>query len=193
MAKLILTSFGLNTKVGRKLISKELKKDAGLETKKIFLFHAPYFSIEALLESACLEIGFKRENIYFVGGSDSDRHIREADYVYVSEGNTFDILSLIRKEGLEEPIKEAVKAGATYIGASAGAMLASVDIGEAYCMDRNFAHLQDLTAFGFVNGVILPHYTPKERERYISNSPGITEKYKTIYSIANDGILVLEV
>lgn len=193
MAKLILTSYGFNTKVGRKLISRELKKDANLGDKKIFLFHEPYFSIEELLKTVCMELGFKRENIFFVGDSGSICRVREADYIYVTEGNTFEILSLIRKRGLEELIKEAVKAGATYIGASAGAMLAGVDIAEASCMDRNFSNLQNLAAFGFFNGIILPHYTPKERERYIANSPGITEKYNAIYSVANDGILVLEV
>lgn len=53
MAKLILTSYGLTTKVGRKLISKELKKDANLGDKNIFL----------------------------VSGSDSIRHVKEADYL----------------------------------------------------------------------------------------------------------------
>lgn len=45
--KLILTSYGLITGIGRKLIGKELK-EYNLEDKKIFLFHEPHYSIEAI-------------------------------------------------------------------------------------------------------------------------------------------------
>lgn len=193
MSKLILTSYGLTSKVGRELISKELKKDKNLANKKIFLFHEPYFSIADILLDVCENIGFKRENIHFVGENDSVSFAKMADYIYITEGNTFEILDLLRKYGLEEPIKEAVAAGATYIGASAGAMLAGEDIEEASYMDRNFTGLKDFKSFGFFDGIILPHYEPEEKERYIANSPGITEKYKVIYSVSNDGILVLEV
>ena len=143
MSKLILTSYGLTSKVGRELISKELKKDENLENKKIFLFHEPYFSIADMLVDVCVKIGFKRENIFLVGGKDSISYARRADYIYITEGNTFEILALLREYSLEEPIKEAVENGATYIGASAGAMLAGVDIEEASCMDRNHIMLKN--------------------------------------------------
>lgn len=193
MSKLILTSYGLTSKVGRELISKEFKKDENLENKKIFLFHEPYFSIADILVDVCAEIGFKRKNIFLVGGKDSISHARTADYIYITEGNTFEVLALLREYGLEEPIKEAVENGATYIGASAGAMLAGVDIEEASYMDRNHILLKNFKALGLFDGIILPHYEPEEKERYIANSPGITEKYNAIYSVSNDGIMVLEV
>lgn len=41
--KLILTSYGLTTKIGRKLIGMALS-DYDLADKKIFLFHEPNFS-----------------------------------------------------------------------------------------------------------------------------------------------------
>ena len=193
MSKLLLSSYGLTSKVGRDLIFKELKKDEDLGNKVIFLFHEPYFHIADILVNVCMEIGFKQENIFLVNSEDSVCHVREADYIYITEGNTFEILALLREYGLEEPIKEAVKTDATYIGASAGAMLAGVDIEEAYYMDRNHIMIKNLKALGLFDGIILPHYEPEERECYIANSPEITKKYNTILSVENDGLIVLEV
>ena len=72
--KLILTSYGLTTGIGRKLIGKELR-DCDLAEKRIFLFHEPYFSIEAMLVGACLKLGFKKENIILSGQQKSNQDV----------------------------------------------------------------------------------------------------------------------
>ena len=60
--KIILTSYGLTTTVGRTLIEKELAKDGDLSDKRIFLFQEPYYSFESMMVEACLKIKFKKEN-----------------------------------------------------------------------------------------------------------------------------------
>lgn len=193
MKRLILTSYGLTSIVGRKLIQNELAKDGDLREKRIFLFHEPYYSIERPLLNACLSMGFKEENIIFSGQQRSDEDLLTVDYVYITEGNTFEIMSLLREHGLVEVIKKAVENGATYIGASAGAMITGNSIEEALSFDRNFVCLDDFTGLGLLDGtVVIPHYTKKELNRYIRNTPGMKVRYKHIYSIPNTGILVLE-
>ncbi len=189
--KLIFTSYGLTSSVGRRLIGKELAKDSTISNKRIFLFHEPYYSIEPILINACLQIGFKRENIILSGRQKTNEELSDIDYIYVTEGNTFEILSLLRERGLEEVIKKAFSNGATYIGASAGAMIAGTDVEEALNFDRNFVRTDDFMGLGLFDGMIIPHYTKAELKRYIKNSPGIEERYGMILSVANGRSLVM--
>lgn len=191
--KLILTSYGLTTGIGRKLISKELK-EYDLADKKIFLFHEPHYSIETMLIEACLNLGFKKENIVLSGQQKSYQDVLECDIYYCTEGNTFEVLSILRERGLDSVIKEGLKKGnKIYIGCSAGAAIAGVSIEEVKDFDRNFVGMVDFEGLNLFDGIIIPHYTKSELKRYISNSPGIEEKYNRILSVSNEKSLVLEV
>lgn len=191
--KLILTSYGLTTGIGRKLISKELK-EYDLADKKIFLFHEPHYSIETMLIEACLNLGFKKENIVLSGQQKSYQDVLECDIYYCTEGNTFEVLSILRERGLDSVIKEGFKKGnKIYIGCSAGAAIAGVSIEEVKDFDRNFGGMVDFEGLNLFDGIIIPHYTKSELKRYISNSPGIEEKYNRILSVSNEKSLVLEV
>ena len=193
MKKLIFTSYGLTTSIGRKLIKTEIKKDGDLDDKRIFLFHEPHYSIESMLVEACLRMGFKKENIVLSGQQKSNDELLEMDYIYVTEGNTFEIMALLRERGFDAVIPEAFRHGATYIGASAGAVIAGVSIEEALSFDLNFARMNDFKGLCLFDGVVIPHYTKEELKRYIKNTPGIEKKYNNIYSVANEKMLVLEV
>lgn len=192
--KLIITSYGLTTPVGRKLIRKELEKDI-LQNKKIFLFHEPHYHIETMLIEACISMGFQKENIVLSGSQKDNNEVLECDYFYDTEGNTFEILSLLRERGLDKVIKDALKNGSNkvYIGASAGAIIAGRSIEEASFFDRNFANMSDYRGLCLYDGVIIPHYTKAELKQYIKNSPGIEKKYKKIISVANEKSVVLKV
>ena len=190
--KIILTSYGLTTTVGRTLIEKELAKDGDLSDKRIFLFQEPYYSFESMMVEACLKMNFKKENIILSGQQKSNEELINFDYIYVTEGNTFEVCSLLRERKLDVVIKEAVGNGATYIGASAGAMIAGVSIEEALSFDRNFVRMDDFEGLHLFDGIVIPHYTKSELKRYIKNSPGIEEKYSKIFSVSNEGILVLK-
>lgn len=191
--KLILTSYGLTTVIGRRLIGKELK-GCDLYNRKIFLFHEPHYSIEAMLVESCLNLGFKQDNIILSGQQTSNQEVLECDFYYCTEGNTFEVLSLLRERGLDSAIKEGFKKGnKTYIGCSAGAAIAGMSIEEVKDFDRNYVGMVNFTGLGLFDGIIIPHYTKSELKRYISNSPGIEEKYNMILSVSNEKSLVLEV
>ncbi len=190
--RIICTSYGLTTSVGRKLIGNEIKKDE-LENKKIFLFHEPHYSIEDMLVRACLDMGFKGENIVLSGQQKSNADIESFEYLYITEGNTFEVLSLLRERDLDSVFIKAFQNGATYIGASAGALIGGVSIEPAEDFDKNFVRMSNYKGLGLYDGIVIPHYTKSELKRYIKNSTGIEEKYNNIYSVSNNGILVLEV
>lgn len=191
--KLILTSFGLTTRVGRRLIGKALA-GYNLTEKRIFLFHEPHYSIESMLVEACLKMGFERENIILSGRQKNIQEVLDCDFYYCTEGNTFEILALLRESGLDEVIKDGfAKGNKVYIGCSAGAMIAGVSIEEAENFDRNFMHIRNYEGLGLFDGIVIPHYTKAELKRYIKNSPGIEGKYSQILSVANERSLVLKV
>ena len=191
--KLILTSYGLTTPVGRKLIRKELAND-NLENKKIFLFHEAHYHIESMLMEACISLGFHKDNIILSGSQKDNNEVLNCDYFYITEGNTFEVLSLLRERGLDKIIKEAFKNGSNkvYIGASAGAMISGESIAEAASFERNFVKMSDYKGLCLYDGVIIPHYSKAELKQYIKNT-GIDKKYKKIISVANEKSVVLEV
>lgn len=189
--RIILTSFGLTSSVGRKLICDALK-DEDLADKKIFLFHEPYYSFEGILRNACVSMGFRPENVILSGEQSYNEEVSKVDFLYCEEGNTFEKMSLLRERGLDKVLVEAFNNGATYIGASAGAMIAGESIEEAFCCDENFVGMTDFKGLSLFEGIVLPHCTEMEAQRYIQNAPGIEKKFKKIMSIANDKMLVLE-
>lgn len=189
--QIILTSFGLTSGVGRKLIIEALK-GVDLTDKRIFLFHEPYYSIESTLRDVCVSMGFKPENVILSGEQACNGDILKVDFLYCTEGNTFEIMSLLRERGLDKVFVEAFNNGASYIGASAGAMIAGSSIEEAGSFDKNMVGLTDLRGLSLFEGIVIPHYNKTEVKRYIKNTPGIENKYKKIMSVANDKILRLE-
>lgn len=103
-------------------------------------------------------------------------------------------LSILRERGLDSIIKEGFKMGnKIYIGCSAGAAIAGVSVEEIKDFDKNNVGMTDFSGLGLFDGIIIPHYTKKELKRYISNSYGIEDKYKSILSISNEKSLVMEV
>ncbi len=191
--KLIFTSYGLTTKVGKKLIAKELST-YDLSDKRIFLFHEPHNHIETILVEVCEDIGFKKENIILSGQQKNMQEVLECDFYYCTEGNTYEVLSLLRERGLVSVIREGFKQGdKVYIGCSAGAAIAGVTIEEIGDMDKNFVKMTDFESLGLFDGIIIPHYTKKELIRFIRYSPGIADRYRMILSVANTRSLVLEV
>jgi peptidase E len=71
---------------------------------------------------------------------------------------------------MDEFIKVMVlNQNATYIGASAGAMLAGCSFELALDFDKNRAGIDDFSGFDIIKGktAIIPHYTKKEFEKYV--------------------------
>ena len=191
--KLLLTSYGLTTGIGRKLIGNVLKTFE-LSNKRIFLFQEPHYSIEKMLVAACLDLGFKKENIILSGQQKTQQDIINCDIYYCTEGNTFEVLSLLRERGLDSIIREGFKKdNKIYIGCSAGASIAGVSIEEMKYFDRNFVGMIDFTGLALFDGIIIPHYTKEELKSYIDNRPDIEKKYNLILSVSNENCIVLDV
>lgn len=192
MARYIFSSKGLTTDIGKTLISGILKEDGNLDDKKIALFYAPYFHIRNQLEETCIRtLGFRKENIYHSYEMKFDV-AEDVQYIYVSEGNTFDVMREIRNIGAEEYIRRICGMDqATYIGVSAGALLSGLSLEPALCYDRNHDNMTDFTGLKLHSSLILPHYNKRNRVQFIKNSPGIRDIYKHIHSVSELGILVL--
>ena len=99
---------------------------------------------------ACEELGFKKENIILSGHQKSMHEVLECNFNYCTEGNTYEVLSLLRERGLVSVIREGFKQGnKVYIGCSVGAAIAGVTIEKIGAMDRNFVKMTDFEGLGF--------------------------------------------
>ncbi len=81
----------------------------------------------------------------------------QAKLFIVGGGNTFQLLRECRARGLLDPIRQAVKKGARYIGWSAGANLACPTIKTTN--DMPIVDPRGLEALGLISFQINPHYT----------------------------------
>jgi len=196
--RLLLNSKGLNTEMGSKQINEELREIVGndLTSKTIYIVSFPEYEVD---EKICLNcsklLGIKEDNIIF-----SKYNMPDYDYIpdliYVTEGNTFEILNYMRKYGICDYIKDLMNKkdkDIIYIGSSAGAVIAGSDIMIARDFDSNFVGMIDFTALGLFNGAIVPHYTREELKSYIACMENhIINRYPIIYSVSNEEVLVLD-
>ena len=191
MGKLILTARGLNSETGQTIIRKCLPKEENLVKKTILLISIKEYRIDEILKQASIELGFTDEHIFLASGQ-IDLKTMQPDYIYVTEGNVYQILDYMRKNGLLKFVKEQMKrADCTYIGSSAGAMLAGTDIYLAEDFDKNSVDLTDLKALGLFDGSVIPHYSGQDLKRYIKNlKQEEIRRYSELYSVDDNEALV---
>jgi len=71
------------------------------------------------------------------------------DIIYVQGGNTFYLLSMMRKCNFKKIIKKLLKKGIIYIGVSAGSIVAGKNIETAKWLgDENIVHMSDMNFMG---------------------------------------------
>ena len=191
--RIILTSRGLTVRSGFDMIKEALKRD-NLPAKKIALIYEPYFSIEERLKVCCRMLGFQEENIYLCGPFFEPSKLLEMDYIYVTEGNTFEVLDEMRKHDLCDYVREAVHKGASYIGTSAGAVIAGCEITPALSMDLNFVQMkeEEMKGLCLFDGVVFPHTERKKLEESVEAFGEKAKSWNEIFSVGNDEILILE-
>lgn len=90
---------------------------------------------------------------------ETDRILSEVDAVYVAGGETFDLLWVLRSTGNDEVLLRHVRAGLTYIGCSAGSVIAGPSIEPVSLLDSpsTAPELTDYTGLGLTEHVIIPH------------------------------------
>ena len=192
MIRVIYLSKGLETTSGCKLIKKKLSKEM-VKNKKIYIFCGPYSSRVQDMKASCKEIGFCEKDIFTSETDLSAEKLADMDYIYVTGGNTFDILKKLRNKKLLEPIRWAVQNGTTYIGSSAGAIIAGKDV--ALASDRNYTGLkgEELEGLNLFNGTIIPHCSAKKFEEDREFYESVRDRYPEIYRVSDDEIRILEI
>ena len=192
MGKLILNSKGLNTKIGCKQILENID-DKDISNSSMFIISYPPYGVDDIIMNNAVEImGFQRENLYLSANGVPKGII--PDYVYVTERNTFEVLKYICDNLFMDYIENLVQSeNRTYIGSSAGAIIAGTDIMLARDFDSNFVRMIDFTALGLFDGTIIPHYEPENLELYIQNTEKhILNRYLRILSVSNHDVVVIE-
>ena len=88
------------------------------------------------------------------------KRIKENDFIYVTGGNTFFLLSELKRTGADKVIIEEINNGKLYIGESAGAMITSKNIEYVKLMDNaeKAQNLKNFDALGLIEFYIVPHY-----------------------------------
>lgn len=195
--RIILTSHGLNSKVGKKVIIKALEKIIGnyrefFFDKTIILCTIEEYCINQILEKEALSLGFQKENITIVDGQAPIKDDNNFDVSYVSEGNTFQLLDMLQKTGAKDIIIQSVKKGGYYIGASAGAVLATTSIEIAGDFERNFVHINNLHALDILppslgKTAIIPHYSKAQLESWKNASRDFKLTYDYLDFISEKG------
>lgn len=133
MGKIILTSQGLCTQMGDRLIHRAISDMGDRENKKILLVDIKEYRITEKLKEVCISMGFEKSNIFVTLEAEAGDFPDFFEYYYVTAGNTFEILKEIRIKKLAGLIKRSIlENNATYIGNSAGAMIAGIDVLAGY-------------------------------------------------------------
>ena len=108
-----------------------------------------------------LNLGILKENIieHKIG---NPININDFDIMYMMGGNTFYLMSIIRKTNFANDIKNFISSGKIYIGSSAGSEILGNSIDVALGYDDNNVNMTDFTGLKIVDGLIIPHCNRKK-------------------------------
>lgn len=135
------------------------------------------------------EFGLQRDYIHIF---DYDNPLAfmnlQLDVIYISGGNTFQMLQKIRKSGFEKEIIRYVRSGVVYVGGSAGAHLATQNISHVSAFDTVPKDMTDFQGFRLFDGILICHYSSERKVLYEQlKSDG---KYKVYALTDQDSIVV---
>jgi len=108
-----------------------------------------------------LNLGILKENIieHKIG---NPININDFDIMYMMGGNTFYLMTIIRKTNFANDIKNFISSGKIYIGSSAGSEILGNSIDVALGYDDNNVNMTDFTGLKIVDGLIIPHCNRKK-------------------------------
>jgi len=106
------------------------------------------------VNSRFLEIGQSIQSIHTF--SDPVKAVEQADCIVIGGGNTWQLLNLIQKNKLIEPIRKKVLSGCPYIGWSAGSNLCCPTIRTTN--DMAVVQPESFNSFNLIPFQINPHY-----------------------------------
>ena len=189
--KLILSSCDFGNPTSAKFISDNLCKP--ISDCKVLYFPNEKVTPEKIksgkYEARVAAFGFQRKNIYVANYFDPTPFFDlDIDVIYISGGNTFGTMKLIRDSGFDKAIIDYVHRGVIYIGGSAGAHIATADIAHVAKYDKDTFGLTDFSGLGLYNGILICHYTEDRRQDYEQLSQG--DKYRVITLSDSESIIV---
>lgn len=111
----------------------------------------------AVVQQALAPLGISITGIHSC--QDAGEAVKQAQIIIVGGGNTFHLVKHCRQRGLLQPIAARVRAGAGYIGWSAGANLACPTL--CTTNDMPIVDPGGFDALGLIDVQINPHYTNK--------------------------------
>lgn len=114
-----------------------------------------------------------------------ERVLSEVDAVYVAGGETFDLLHVLRTTGAFELLKTKVEGGLTYVGTSAGSVIAGPSIEPISPMDSpdKAPDLHDYTGLNLVDICVVPHASGTIPAYPVSIIAEIVAKYGEKYPL----------
>lgn len=98
-------------------------------------------------------------DLEILSASETAAALDDVDAVFVSGGNVFHLLSVLRRTGVDRLLTDRVHAGMLYLGASAGACVVGADIEPLGLLDdpTEAPDLTSTTGLGWIDEVIVPH------------------------------------
>lgn len=134
--------------------------------------------------------GFKKENIIIFDYKNIQEYKDlDIDLIYVTGGNTFTGLKLIKESTFDEQIKKYLDNGVIYLGRSAGAHIATKNIEHILNYDSNEVGLIDYNGLELFDGILVCHYCEDRMNMY---EQLIKENRYKVYNLTNQEILVVE-
>ena len=94
------------------------------------------------------------------------KHLSDYSFLFIGGGNTFRLLSEIKRINMFEPIRQYLRNGGTAFGGSAGAIIFGEDLESCALDDDNEVGLTDTGGFDILHGVsFLCHFTNRSPEQ----------------------------
>ena len=167
--KLILSSCDFGNPTSARFIIDHLCKP--ISECKVLYFPNEKVTTEKIksgkYEARVAEFGFQKKNIHVANYFDPTPFLNlDIDVIYISGGNTFGTMKLIRDSGFDQAIMDYVHRGVIYIGGSAGAHIATADLSHVAKYDQDTFGLTDFSGLGLYQGILVCHYTEDRKSDF---------------------------
>jgi len=197
--KLLLTSAGLSTKSLEDTFLNLLNKPPN-ENRAIIMGVDPGisdFDMDAYIEKnvhMLIKQGLLEKNIdIYKLDDDNPLPLEDNDVLWMLGGNSYRHMYHIKKQGIEQRIRDYVMNEGLYVGRSAGAIIMgpTVDIESCFGFPNDIG-LVDTSGFGYVDFITAPHVdTMSKRIPQVADFHKNTG-HKIVYLTDQQGILVID-
>ena len=168
--KLILSSCDFRSEKARQVILDNLPKPLS-QCRLLFIPNekcSPEKLQSGVYHRRMQEHGFSAENILVFDPLRPKAFCGlELDVLYVSGGNSFLTLDLLRRCSFDRELIRYIRAGVPYIGGSAGAHLVSEDLSHLSCYDSPPEGMIDFRGLGLFPGILLCHFDSSRQAHYL--------------------------